>query len=108
MNKINKNYICAIVYGLFGSLGFICFIFCLGMAAFNDSHKYPYLTPFSISAGLFSAIACISAFAYNIQFLSKEKNKLKTIFKEIIIIIPVFILFIYIWGYLIEFIGNLF
>lgn len=108
MKKINSNYICSALYGIFGSLGLHCLVFWYAMAVFNESHKYPYLTPFSISAGFVSLIICISAFVYNINCLIKEKNKFKTIIKEILLTIILFIAFIYIWGYLIEFTGNLF
>ncbi|MDE6677920.1 MAG: hypothetical protein K2K02_02665 [Ruminococcus sp.] len=59
MNKIRKIY--PFIYGIFGSLGFIC---CTNIFLDFDYKisEHPYAHPFSLIAGSLSLIICICLF----------------------------------------------
>ena len=81
MKKLDKNYLCSVIYGIFGSLGVICFINFVMMTAIDFKREnYPYSYPFCIMGGFLSLIICIATFCANINFLSDTERKSKAIF----------------------------
>ena len=99
MKKLDKNYLCSIIYGIFGSLGFICLVNFVMMTAIDfKSENHPYSYPFCIIAGFLSLIICIAAFCANINFLSDTERKAKTILKEFAFALIIFIACIFLWN----------
>lgn len=96
MKKLNKNYLCAVMYGIFGSLFFVCFIIAV---ANGIGGNHPYSEPFSHIAGIISVIVCLTVFCCNINMLSKEKRKGKIIFYELLIICMTFLFGIILWKF---------
>ena len=95
--KVNKNYVCAFVYGIFGSLGAICMLNLISMAAFHERYRHPYSYPFSLIAGFVSFVFFFFSFVANLIFVSRELNKVKILFIEAIITLVFFVMFLYIW-----------
>lgn len=83
MKKLNKNYLCAVGYGVFGSLGFYCYIIAAANSISGGVH--PYSDPFCRAAGMISLIFCLVLFVLNFHLFLKEKRKGKTFFYEMLI-----------------------
>lgn len=104
-----KKYIIALVYGIFGSLGFFCLFNWYIMISFNDAYKYPYLYPMCIVFGIISFIICITTLIINIKMIINYNQKiLKTIILEISTITIIFIPLLFCWDYIFEYIGKMF
>lgn len=106
--KVIDNYI---FYGLmlsaFGSLGFDCMFGLYSLAVFHEAHKHPNFAIFCEFMGLVSLFICIGIFLLNAHYLLNINNKLKTIIKEILIIIITFIPYLYVWGFIISILEKL-
>lgn len=99
MKKFDRNYICSLIYGIFGSLGLVCLTNFVMMTAIDFKHEnYPYSYPFCIVGGFLSLIICIVAFCANINFLSDTERKSKTILKELVFAMITFIACIFLWN----------
>lgn len=106
---MKKEYLVALIYSIFGSLGFYCIFNWYCIIAFNEISKHPYLYPFSIIVGLISIIICIINLIINVIMLKNNKdNRVKTILNEIIVILITCIPFLILWSYFLKFISNLF
>lgn len=98
-----KNYIkylYSLIYGIFGSLGFVCYFDLMCMATFHERSKYPNRYPMCIALGFISLLICIVTFIFNIETLMKEKNRIKYILIEFVFTAIIFILFFFIIGFI--------
>lgn len=113
MKKLNRNLFCAVFYGVFGSLGFLCLVNFVLMTGIDfRKEQYPYSYPFCIVSGILSLCICAGAFIANVKFLEGEDKKTKTILKETAVAIVTFITGFFAWcglwslaGSFIEFMG---
>lgn len=106
---MKKEYLVALVYSIFGSLGFYCIFSWYCITAFNEIGKYPYLYPFSIIMGLICIIVCIINLIINVMILKNNKNSIIiTLLNEIVIVLITYIPFLILWEYFLNFIGHLF
>ena len=96
---INKNTLCSLFYGFFGSLGFLCMANVYFTIDYNPS-EHPYSAGFSVIAGVFSLFACIMIFVLNVMWYCKAENKLKLFFAELAVTIVSFIVFLAMWCFL--------
>ncbi len=96
----NKKYKYSLIYGIFGSLGFICLFEWYTMACFNEFSKYPYRYPISIVTGIISLIICVINLIDNIKNLKEEKNKVKIIIIELLFTTILFVLFLCTFGFI--------
>ncbi len=79
----------------------------LTLAVFHERHTHPYLTAFSECIGLISLLICLFTAMFNLYYFFDIEKKVKTIFKEILIIITTFIPFFYMWGFIISILEKL-
>lgn len=98
----NRKKIYSPIYGIFGSLGFICFLEWMIMVTFHETSKYPNRYPMCIAFGILSLIICIITFICNIETLMKEKNRIKYILLELLFTVIIFILFFFIFSFIDE------
>lgn len=96
---ILKN-IYSLIYGIFGSLGFICYFDWMCMVTFHEISKYPNRYPISIALGIVSLIVCIVTFIYNIGTIMREKNGIKYILFELLFTVIIFILFLCMFAFI--------
>lgn len=95
LNKLNKTY--PFIYGIFGSLGLLCYanVFC--MFDYKPS-EHPYAHPFCVVAGSISLIVCLVVFCLDIMAFMDENKKLRRLLTEFAITIISFFGFIFIWS----------
>lgn len=98
--KKYTKYIYSLIYGIFGSLVFFCYFNLMCMATFHERSKYPNRYPMSIGLGFVSLIICIVNFIFNIEALMKEKNRIKYILIEFVFTAIIFVLFLFIIGFI--------
>ena len=95
MRNIKKLY--PLIYGIFGSLGLICYIDVFYVLDYRTS-EHPYAHPFCVVAGSISMIVCIAVFCLDIVTFIDENKKLRRLFYEFIITLISFFGFIFIWS----------
>ena len=100
LEKKHIKYLYSLIYGIFGSLGFICYFNLMCMATFHERSKYPNRYPICIALGFISLLICIVTFICNIETLMKEKNRIKYILIEFIFTAIIFVLFLFIIGFI--------
>lgn len=105
--KLNKNYICALIYEAFGSLGALCLLIWYSMSAFHERHLHPYAYPFSICSGMISFFICMIAFMRNIISFSEVQKKVKTLLIEFSVTVGSFIVFGITWCFIWDWISKL-
>lgn len=97
------------IYGLFGSLGFICFTDIFLDLDYKTT-EHPYSHPFCLIAGSISLIICVSVFCFDITAFTEEKQKLHHILYEIVVTIASFIgsyiMWLILWEAVSEFIRQ--
>ncbi|MDE6500946.1 MAG: hypothetical protein K2L10_02535 [Ruminococcus sp.] len=103
MNKIRKIY--PFIYGIFGSLGFLC---CTNIFLDFDYKisEHPYAHPFSLIAGSLSLIICVAVFCLDIVSLIKEERKFRYILKTLLITVISFFIDTFIWSGLWRFVSD--
>lgn len=74
MKTLNKIY--PLIYGVFGSLGFICCINILLDFDYKVS-AHPYAHPFCLIAGSLSLIMCLMAFCLDVTAFIDEERKIR-------------------------------
>lgn len=97
LSKLNKT--CPFIYGIFGSLGLICYanVYCV---LYYKVSEHPYAHPFCVVAGSLSLIICLAVFCMDIVAFINEDKKLRRLFTEFAITIISFFSFIFIWSVL--------
>ena len=106
-NFIKKAY--PFIYGIFGNLGFICFIDIFLDFDYKIS-EHPYSYPFCLIAGSISLIICIVVFCLDITAFIEEEQKLHRLLYEIDLTIASFtgscIMWLILWETVSEFIQH--
>lgn len=95
MKSLNKIY--PLIYGVFGSLGFICCINILLDFDYKVS-AHPYAHPFCVITGSLSLIICMAVFCFDITSFIDEARKLRRFLRTIIITLISFIGFAVMWS----------
>ncbi|MDE5584294.1 MAG: hypothetical protein K2J08_11410 [Ruminococcus sp.] len=95
LNKIRKIY--PFIYGIFGSLGLICYIHVFCVWDYRQS-EHPYAHPFSIIAGSISLILCIAVFCFDIVSFMTEDKKIRRLLTEFMITVISFFGGIFVWA----------
>lgn len=92
-----SNKIYPLIYGVFGSLGFIC---CMNILLDFDYKvsAHPYAHPFCLIAGSLSLIICMAVFCLDITSFINEKRKLCRLLRTICIALISFIGFAFMWS----------
>ncbi|MCM1315548.1 MAG: hypothetical protein NC205_07255 [Prevotella sp.] len=107
MKSLNKIY--PLIYGVFGSLGFICCINILLDFDYKVS-AHPYAHPFCVIAGSLSLIICMAVFCFDITSFINDERKLRRILKGLLITVVSFVICFFAWNGLwqlvSEFIGK--
>lgn len=95
LNKLNKTY--PFIYGIFGSLGLICYanVFCVLDYKVSE---HPYAHPFCVVAGSLSLIICLAVFFMDIVTFINEEKKLRRLLTEFLITLVSFVGFTFIWS----------
>ena len=105
MKFLNKKNIYPLVYGIFGSLGLVCYVNVFCMFNYKPS-EHPYSHPFCIIAGSISLILCIIAFFFDINVFIHEEKKIRRLFTEFVITVISFLVFILVWKLLYISVSN--
>ncbi|MDE6540155.1 MAG: hypothetical protein K2K66_08180 [Ruminococcus sp.] len=95
MKSLNKIY--PLIYGVFGSLGFICCINILLDFDYKVS-AHPYAHPFCLIAGSLSLIICMAVFCFDITSFINDERKLRRILKGVLITAVSFVICIFAWN----------
>ena len=95
LNKLSKIY--PFIYGVFGSLGFICCINILLDFDYKVS-AHPYAHPFCVVAGSLSLIICMAVFCLDITSFINEERNFRRILKELLITVISFFICIFAWN----------
>ncbi|MDE5557973.1 MAG: hypothetical protein K2J32_09865 [Ruminococcus sp.] len=95
MKSLNKIY--PLIYGVFGSLGFICYINILLDFDYKVS-AHPYAHPFCLIAGSFSLIICMAVFCLDITSFINDERKLRRILKGVLITVVSFVICFFAWN----------
>lgn len=95
MRNIKKIY--PLIYGVFGSLGFICCINILLDFDYKVS-AHPYSHPFCLIAGSLSLIICMAVFCLDITSFINDERKLRRILKGLLITVVSFVICFFAWG----------
>ena len=92
---IKRTYL--MIYGIFGSLGLICYanVFCVLDYKISE---HPYAYQFCVVAGSLSLLICLAVFCMDIVAFINEEKKLRRLFTEFAITIISFFGFIFIWS----------
>lgn len=85
------------IYGIFGSLGLICFINVFCVLDYRIS-EHPYAHPFCIIAGSLSLLVCLAVFGMDIVAFIGENKKIRRLLIEFIITLSSFFGFIFVWS----------
>ncbi|MDE7098701.1 MAG: hypothetical protein K2O60_06105, partial [Ruminococcus sp.] len=85
------------IYGIFGSLGLICFINVFCVFDYRIS-EHPYAHPFCIIAGSLSLLVCLAIFVLDIVAFIDENKKIRRLLIEFIITLISFFGFIFVWS----------
>lgn len=88
-----------LIYGIFGSLGFLCYASAFCIWDYKPS-EHPYGYPFCITVGIVSLIVCLVVFCFDIVAFINEERKLRRILIEFLITVGSFFGFIFIWSVL--------
>lgn len=94
MKRLNKIY--PLVYGIFGSLGFIC---CMSIFLDIDYRisEHPYAHPFCLIAGSLSLIICMAVFCLDMLAFIDEDKKIRRILRTVVITVISFIASAFMW-----------
>ncbi|MDE6035065.1 MAG: hypothetical protein K2G36_04065 [Ruminococcus sp.] len=103
LNKLSKIY--PFIYGIFGSLCFLCCINILLDLDYKVS-AHPYAHPFCMVAGSLSLIICIAVFCLDIVSFIKEERKFRYILKSCSITAVSFFIDTFIWSGLWRFVSD--
>ena len=95
MKSLNKIY--PLIYGVFGSLGFICCINILLDFDYKVS-AHPYAHPFCLIAGSLSLIICMAVFCFDITSFINDERKLRRILKGLLIAVVSFVICFFAWN----------
>ncbi|MDE6092167.1 MAG: hypothetical protein K2G14_03630 [Ruminococcus sp.] len=95
LNKLRKIY--PIIYGIFGSLGFLCYVNVFCVLDYRPS-EHPYAHPFSVIAGSISLLVCLAVFGLDIVAFIDENKKIRRLLIEFVITLISFFGFIFIWS----------
>ena len=103
LNKLSKIY--PFIYGVFGSLGFLCYVSVFCVWHYIPS-EHPYAHPFCVVAGSLSLIICIAVFCLDIVSFIDEERKILRILKELLITAVSFFICIFAWNGLWRFVSD--
>ncbi len=103
MKALNKIY--PLIYGAFGSLGFICFVNVFCVLDYRPS-EHPYAHPFCVIAGIISLLICIAAFSLDIAKFIGEERKLRRLLITIAVTVVSFFAFTFIWSIMWDAVSN--
>ena len=95
MKSLNKIY--PLIYGVFGSLGFICCINILLDFDYKVS-AHPYAHPFCLITGSLSLIICMAVFCLDITSFINDEIKLRRILKGLLITVVSFVICFFAWN----------
>ncbi|MDE6425221.1 MAG: hypothetical protein K2K89_03665 [Ruminococcus sp.] len=95
MKIFNKIY--PLIYGVFGSLGLICYIDVFCVLDYRPS-EHPYAHPFCVIAGSLSLIICMAVFCLDITSFINDERKLRRILKGVLITVVSFVICFFAWN----------
>ena len=95
MKSLNKIY--PLIYGVFGSLGFIC---CANIFLDLDYKvsAHPYAHPFCVIAGSLSLIICMAVFCLDVTAFIDNERKIRRFLRTVGITLISFIVCVFMWS----------
>ena len=103
MKIFNKIY--PLIYGVFGSLGFLCCINIFMDLDYKVS-AHPYSHPFCVVAGSLSLIICMAVFCLDITSFMDNERKFRRILKGMSITAVSFVICFFAWNGLWKFVSG--